>query len=274
MGSRLHCPNKRTLDKLPELLLRRLYQELDWADGQIADYVGLKRETVARLRKLYGIPTTPKINQIRAWHKGRSEEQVRRARRKCWETRRRNRTDKTGRVPRSAFKPGNDNGRRGKTPEDLFGAEGGRAFREKIAASLKGRAAGTNNPMFGKPPLNRKNNHKGGYVNSPLQDIVWMRSSWEIEYANYLTTQGIQWLYEPRCFDLGNGRTYRPDFYLPDSDQWIEIKGYLTELDRQKVALMASIYGITIHIISWDEMKALGLRTRPERISSSRARAS
>ena len=25
---------------------------------------------------------------------------------------------------------------------------------------------------------------------------------------------------------MPNGKTYRPDLYLPDSDVWIEIKGY------------------------------------------------
>lgn len=54
---------------------------------------------------------------------------------------------------------------------------------------------------------------------------IWMRSSWEVAYAKYLDNLRIKWSYEPKTFDLGN-TTYTPDFYLPETDTYIEIKGY------------------------------------------------
>ena len=263
MGTRKNCPNKRTLELLPEDLLRNLYQVLDMTDSAIATQIGVKRDTVKKMRDLYGIRNTPKTKGLLEWHKSRSKNDVKLAAKKTWDHRRSNGTDKTGRIPKSAFRPGNDNGKTGKTHDELYGKERAKEISKKIADKLKGQASGANNPMFGKPPMNKKNNHRGGYVDSPTQGKVWMRSSWEIEYANHLTSHGIQWLYESARFDLGNGRTYRPDFYLPDTNEWHEVKGYLTDLDKQKVSLMESVHGIYIKIISWDEMKSLNLKTRP-----------
>lgn len=112
---------------------------------------------------------------------------------------------------------------------------------------------------------NKENNRRGEYVNSPLQGKVWIRSRWEIEYANHLTSKSVRWAYELKAFDLENGRTYRPDFYLPDTDEWHEVIGYLTDLDKRKLSLMESIHGIKVKVISWNEMRALNLRIRPAR---------
>lgn len=264
MRSRRYYPNKATLAKLSEELLRHLYQDLDMADRAIAAQLGVKRDTVKKMRDFYGIPTTPKTKGILAWHAARDKDEVKASAKRNAARQRANGTYRIGVYPtKGSFKPGHDNGKSGKTHEELFGTKRARAMSEKISAALKGQAAGEKNPMFGKPPMNKKNNHRGGHVESPAQGRVWMRSSWEIEYANYLTEQGVQWLYEPRCFDLGNGRTYRPDFYLPDVDEWHEVKGYLTPLDKAKFALMESVHGIRIKVISWDEMRALNLRIRP-----------
>lgn len=53
----------------------------------------------------------------------------------------------------------------------------------------------------------------------------YFRSSWEANFAKWCDLSGIKWEYEPKTFDLGN-TTYTPDFYLPDFDLWIEVKGY------------------------------------------------
>ena len=53
----------------------------------------------------------------------------------------------------------------------------------------------------------------------------WMRSSWEIVFAKFLDLSGYKWLYEPKAFDLGE-TTYTPDFYIPEWDLYIEIKGW------------------------------------------------
>jgi hypothetical protein len=53
---------------------------------------------------------------------------------------------------------------------------------------------------------------------------IKMRSLWEVNFAQWCDGSGIKWKYEPKTFDLGN-TTYTPDFYLPEFDCWIEIKG-------------------------------------------------
>jgi hypothetical protein len=59
---------------------------------------------------------------------------------------------------------------------------------------------------------------------------VEMRSWWEVAYAEWLDKQQIAWVYESINFDIGfshdyPGNLYGPDFYLPDADQFVEIKG-------------------------------------------------
>lgn len=60
---------------------------------------------------------------------------------------------------------------------------------------------------------------------SVLYQNIKMRSSWEYIFAYWLDLSGIKWEYEKYTFDLGN-TTYTPDFYLPEIDCYIEIKGW------------------------------------------------
>lgn len=50
------------------------------------------------------------------------------------------------------------------------------------------------------------------------------RSRLEARYAVFFDTLGIQWEYEKEGYDL-DGVWYLPDFWLPDLQRWIEIKG-------------------------------------------------
>ena len=95
---------------------------------------------------------------------------------------------------------------------------------------------GKNNPNFGKGCQSKVNSYKGNYYKN-----IWMRSSWEISYAKYLDKHKIKWKYEPRAFDLGNS-TYRPDFYLPRVNEWIEIKGYWRKGAKEKFNLFKKLY--------------------------------
>ena len=53
-----------------------------------------------------------------------------------------------------------------------------------------------------------------------------MRSGYEIGYAKYLDKNNTKWEYEPKTFDLGY-TTYTPDFYLPEKQVYVEIKGWM-----------------------------------------------
>jgi hypothetical protein len=107
-----------------------------------------------------------------------------------------------------------------------------------------------NNPRFGKPIVNGKRIY---YKN------ICFRSSWEIKYAKYLDKQDINWLYEPRAFDLGK-TTYRPDFYLPKTDEYIEIKGYWRKDALKKFILFKKLYSdIKIKVLTKKPLQKIGV---------------
>lgn len=66
---------------------------------------------------------------------------------------------------------------------------------------------------------------------------VDLHGTWELKYAQYLDSKNILW---ERCKESfkylfeGKWRYYTPDFYLPETDEYIEIKGYKTEKDDAK----------------------------------------
>lgn len=51
------------------------------------------------------------------------------------------------------------------------------------------------------------------------------RSKLEAKVAMFLTLGQISFEYEPERLGNENGEEYNPDFYLPDTDDWIEVKG-------------------------------------------------
>lgn len=52
------------------------------------------------------------------------------------------------------------------------------------------------------------------------------RSTLEADWAATLDTLGItSWSYEPEAVRLPSGEHYRPDFWLPKRNTWLEVKG-------------------------------------------------
>ena len=95
---------------------------------------------------------------------------------------------------------------------------------------------------------------KGGYYKK-----IWMRSTYELVYAKYLDKYNIEWLYEPKAFDLGN-TTYRPDFYLVKVKKYIEIKGWLTKKAKDKINKFKKLFPkINFEIIGKNKLIKLGL---------------
>lgn len=66
------------------------------------------------------------------------------------------------------------------------------------------------------------------------------RSRLEARWAVLFDNLGIKWIYEPEGFILENNIKYLPDFYLPDLDIWVEVKGVLNELDEKKIIAFVS----------------------------------
>ncbi len=93
-----------------------------------------------------------------------------------------------------------------------------------------GKVAGKRNPMFGKK-CPRKRYSYGGYKKDIGHHI---RSSWEYEICKLLNKLNIEYKYEKERFYYNNF-SYLPDFYLPQYNIWIEVKGYMSELSKEKI---------------------------------------
>jgi len=109
--------------------------------------------------------------------------------------------------------------------------------------------SGKNNPNFGKPM-------KPKFVQ---YNNIWFRSYWEVKYAKYLDREKIKWLYESKTFDLVD-TTYTPDFYLPKTKEYIEIKGYLTTIAKNKINLFRKIYSeVNFKVLFEKDLQKIGV---------------
>lgn len=83
-----------------------------------------------------------------------------------------------------------------------------------------------------KVALSRMKNIKEGKF---IYKGIKFRSNWEKIFARGLDKNGIKWKYECRVFKLKENLFYLPDFYLPEYDKWVEIKGYMYDHSREKI---------------------------------------
>lgn len=63
------------------------------------------------------------------------------------------------------------------------------------------------------------------------------RSRLEARWAVFFDEMGIKYEYEPEGFELSDGTKYLPDFYLPESGSFFEVKGIMNDKDMHKVLL-------------------------------------
>ena len=102
-------------------------------------------------------------------------------------------------------------------------------------------------------------NRKIGTRFSGYYKNIYMKSSWEIKFAQFLDLNNIRWLYEPKVFNLGD-TTYTPDFYLPELDGYIEIKGWWQYQAREKFFKFKKIYNkIKIQLLMKKDLERLGI---------------
>lgn len=123
----------------------------------------------------------------------------------------------------------------GRKLEDFMGKEKAMEIRKKLSERMRG----SGNPMFGI----RSPHRKGGF----REDLGhYVRSAWEADFARVLMLHKISYEYEPKTFQLikGGGEivSYTPDFYIPSTNTFYEIKGWLHDLDKEKVDLFQLQY--------------------------------
>lgn len=73
---------------------------------------------------------------------------------------------------------------------------------------------------------------------SEIAGEVTVDGLWELNVCKFLDSQKIKWERNKKRFKYtdteGRMRSYCPDFYLVESDTFLEIKGFETDLDRLK----------------------------------------
>lgn len=119
--------------------------------------------------------------------------------------------------------------------------------------------SGKNNHMYGKPSPHGCGRGKGCHYNSPLQGVIWLRSTYELVYAKYLDEHKILWYYEIETFDLGD-TTYTPDFFLPKGEKFIEIKGYMSPKYQKKINIFLEQYPWDLEVLFKDDLIKLGIK--------------
>jgi len=75
-----------------------------------------------------------------------------------------------------------------------------------------------------------------GRTKQIIYDGIKFQGKWELEFYQYCVQKSILIVRSNEWFEYEwNGiRKYFPDFYLPNLDAYIEVKGYETERDRAK----------------------------------------
>ena len=65
------------------------------------------------------------------------------------------------------------------------------------------------------------------------------RSDYELQVAKRLAEQGVAFEYEAhKLMYYPKPKIYIPDFYLPESEIYVEAKGFFSPTDRQKMLLV------------------------------------
>ncbi len=93
------------------------------------------------------------------------------------------------------------------------------------------------------------------YFCKEMDKLVYLDSTWEIEYAEFLDSKNIKWI-RPNYFDwidsTNKRRKYYPDFYLIDTNEYIDIKNdYLISLPetQEKINTVRSMHDINLQIV-------------------------
>lgn len=79
----------------------------------------------------------------------------------------------------------------------------------------------------------------------------FFRSRQEARWAVFLDEMRIPYRYEIEGFDFGNEIHYLPDFWLPETKTWLEIKGNMPNEDEILKATLLAQNGKCNVVITW-----------------------
>lgn len=92
---------------------------------------------------------------------------------------------------------------------------------------------------------------------------VDLHGKWELRYAQWMDENTIKWERCKRVFDYilnDVRRRYTPDFYLPDTDEYVEIKGYKTAKDEAKWSQFPK--ELKLKVLMRENLQQLGIDIR------------
>jgi hypothetical protein len=84
----------------------------------------------------------------------------------------------------------------------------------------------------GRPTSPRAARGKSG-IRPDISPDLYFFSRWEANFARILNFLGMRWKFQPKVFQLETQK-YTPDFYLPDADEYIEIKNFLSDYSKNR----------------------------------------
>ncbi len=85
--------------------------------------------------------------------------------------------------------------------------------------------------VAGSQPTSPKASRGKAGIRKDVSDTIYFYSRWEANMARLYSYLKIKWKYTPQSFDIG-GHTYTPDFYLPETDTYVEVKNFWGEYSR------------------------------------------
>jgi hypothetical protein len=146
----------------------------------------------------------------------------------------------------------------------------GRALTPEHRAKLAAAKIGKPGPWLGRKrgPLTdewkakQSASLKGKPAAFPLRRFYYrdvpFRSTYEVRAAQSFDRLGMRWEYEPKRFDLGGSYTYLPDFYLPDEDMYVEVKGYYGPKSAETMSRMFEAHpDVSVAILQRLQIEAL-----------------
>lgn len=127
--------------------------------------------------------------------------------------------------------------------------------RKKISESMK--AAVKRNPG------SYSSSNVCGRVKIQYYNGQKFHGGWEVLIAKHLDYMMVKWIRNSNSFEYvykGKTHLYFPDFYLPDNDMYIEIKGYEVEKDRCKWSVLSNL--IVLKLVEITEIKKNNICTK------------
>ena len=94
-------------------------------------------------------------------------------------------------------------------------------------------------PKSGRVRSKKTGVYRNGVVKKSSAQKAGYRSTFELSIAKSLANNKVPFEYEnAKLTYVPKPRVYTPDFYLPESDVYVEAKGYLDKGDRVKMQLV------------------------------------